>query len=256
MKKFVLALFAIALICAPAAAQKIKSGEDVLKSMHKKYEGKWYKTMTFVQTNTQWAPDGSKSNSTWYEALSLPGKLRVDFDPLNSGNGMMFVDGKQHSFRDGKLANSAARIHDLMVLGFDVYGQPVEKTVAQLKEMGYDLSVVSENSWEGRPVWVVGAKPGDEKSTQFWIDKEHLYFVKLIKPAGPNRDQIQEIRFNKYYKAKGGGWVAPEVIFFVNGNKVFLEEYSDIRIGIDLDENLFDPAKWSEVDKDYWKPGS
>lgn len=253
MKKFVLAIFAIALVCAPAMASKMKTGEDVVKAMHKKYEGKWYKTMTFVQKNTQWGRDGSVTNSVWYEAMSLPGKLRIDIDPIASGNGMMFVGGKQHNFRDGKLANSVDRIHDLMVLGFDVYGQTVEATVSQLKSLNYDLSVVSENSWEGRGVWVVGAKPGDDKSAQFWIDKEHLYFVKMIKPVGPNQDQIQEIRFNKYFKAKGGGWVAPEVVFFVNGNKVFLEEYTEVRTGVELDANLFDPAKWSEVDKGYYK---
>lgn len=253
MKKFCLALVVLAIACVPAMASKIKSGEDVIKAMHKKYDGKWYKTMTFVQKNTQWARDGAVTNTVWYEAMSLPGKLRIDFDPLESGNGMMFLDGKQMNFRDGKLANSTPRVHDLMVLGFDVYGQPVETTLAQLKELDYDLAVVSENSWEGRGVWVVGAKQGDDKSPQFWIDKEHMYFVKLIRPAGPNGDAVQEIRFNKYFKAKGGGWVAPEVVFFVNGNKVFLEEYTEVRTNVELAADLFDPEKWSAVDKNYWK---
>ncbi|REJ75604.1 MAG: hypothetical protein DWQ47_09030 [Acidobacteria bacterium] len=253
MRKTILAVVVIAAACIPAMASKMKSGEDVLQAMHDKYKGKWYKTMTFVQKNTQWAQDGSVTKTVWYEAMSLPGKLRIDFGPLDSGNGMMFVDGKQHTFRGGKLANSAPRVHDLMVLGFDVYGQPVKDSVEQLKSMNYDLSIVSENSWEGRPVWVVGAKKGDERTHQFWIDKEHLYFTKLIKPAGPNGESVQEIQFNKYFKAKGGGWVAPEVVFLVNGNKFFLEEYTEVRTGVDLDMNLFDPAKWADVDKNYYK---
>ena len=254
MKKFCLALVMLAIACVPAMASKITNGEDVVKAMHKKYEGKWYKTMTFVQKNTQWGRDGAVTNSIWYEAMSLPGKLRIDFDPLESGNGMMFLDGNQHNFRDGKLANSTPRVHDLMVLGFDVYGQSVEKTVEQLKSLKYDLSVLSEGSWEGRGVWIVGAKAGDAKSPQFWIDKDRLLFVKLIRPAGPNGDATQEIQFNKYFEAKGGGWVSPEVVFLVNGNKVFLEEYTEVRTGVKLDSNLFDTGKWSEVDKGYWKP--
>lgn len=252
MKKIIIAAFIISLAAVGTFASKIKSGEDVVREMHKKYDGKWYKTLTFIQKNTQWGRDGEVTNSVWYEAMSLPGRLRIDFDPVESGNGMMFVDSKQINFRGGKMANSAARIHDLMVLGFDVYGQPVEKTVAQLKELSYDLSVVSENSWEGRPVWVVGAKAGDSKTHQFWIDKEHLYFVKLIKPAGPQGDAVQEIRFNKYFMS-GGGWVAPEVVFLVNGNKVFLEEYTEVRTNVKLDEALFDPEKWAEADKGYYK---
>lgn len=253
MKKFCLALVVFAIACVPAMASKIKSGEDVVKAMHKKYEGKWYKTMTFVQKNTQWGRDGAVTNTIWYEAMSLPGKLRIDFGPLESGNGMMFIDGNQMNFRDGKLANSTPRVHDLMVLGFDVYGQPVEATLSQLKGLNYDLTVVSEGSWQGRTAWVVGAKAGDSKSPQFWVDKEQMYFVKLIRPAGPNGDQTQEIQFNKYFKVKGGGWVAPEVVFFVNGNKVFLEEYTEVRTGVELADDLFDPEKWALVDKNYWK---
>lgn len=254
MRKLLLSALALAVFAVPAFGAKITNGEELVKAMHKKYSGKWYKTMTFVQKNTQWGRDGAVTNSVWYEAMSLPGKLRIDFDPLESGNGMMFIDGKQLNFNGGKLARTTPRIHDLMVLGFDVYGQPVEKTVAQLKELGYDLSVLSENSWEGRSVWVVGAKAGDEKSAQFWIDKERLYFVKMIKTGGQDGSSVQETRFNKYFKVKGGGWVAPEVVFLVNGNKVFLEEYTDVRTGMDLDEDLFDPAKWAEVDKGYFKP--
>ncbi len=253
MKKVLFLAFLALISFQSAPAAKVENGEDVIRLMHQKYQGKWYKTLTFVQKNTQWARDGSQTNSIWYEAMSLPGKLRIDFDPLDSGNGLMFVDSTQITFRDGKLSNSVPRVHDLMVLGFDVYGQEVAKTISQLKELKYDLSVLSENTWEERPVWVVGATKEDGKSPQFWIDKEHLYFVKLIRPAGPNGEAVQETRFNKYFKVKGGGWVSPEVEFLSNGRRVFLEEYSDVRTDVKLNDALFDPEKWSEVDKTYFK---
>src|SRR4051812_26818764 len=120
------------MIASSVSAAKIKTGEDLIKEMHQKYAGKWYKTLTFVQKNTQYKPDGTTQNSIWYEAMSSPGKLRIDFDPLDKGNGILFADDQQHSFRDGKLARSQPLIHPLMVLGFDVYMQPVEKTISQL----------------------------------------------------------------------------------------------------------------------------
>jgi len=51
----------------------------------------------------------------------------------------------------------------LIVLGFDVYRQPVERTMDQLRQAPrvFDLSVLSEGSWQGRPVWIVGATAGD-----------------------------------------------------------------------------------------------
>lgn len=237
----------------PAMAANIKNGEDLVAAMHKKYAGKWYQTLTFVQKSTQFKPDGTSQVSTWYEAMSVPGRLRVDFAPTDGGNGIMFLDNTQYSFGKGALLRSQPRIHPLLVLGFDVYAQPVEKTVRLLKELNIDLAVLHEDSWQNRPVYVVGAKAGDLAAPQFWIDKKNLYFVRLIEPGGKDKKQIQETQFNKYVKVKGGGWVSPEVVFNVDGKRVFLEEYTDIQTGIKLDEKLFDPQKWAEADKTYFQ---
>ncbi len=116
---------------SPVSGAKIKNGDKVTGAMHKKYSGKWYKTMTFMQKNTIYKPDGTSENSVWYEAMSAPGKLRIDFKPLASGNGLIFPGGMQHNFKDGKLTRSQPLIHPLMALGFDVYVQPFEKTSLQ-----------------------------------------------------------------------------------------------------------------------------
>jgi len=89
----------------------------------------------------------------------------------------------------------------------------------------FDLSIFREDTWQGRPVYVVGAKAGDLHSLQFWIDQKNLYFVRMIRPAGKDGAQTQETQFNKYQKL-GGGWMSPEVIFSVDGKVVTTEEYS------------------------------
>lgn len=243
----------ILMIVSSISAAKIKTGEDLIAAMHKKYDGKWYKTLTFVQKNTQYKPDGSVQNSTWYEAMSAPGKLRIDFDPLESGGGILFMDARQHTFKDGKLANSRPLVHPLMVLGFDVYTQPVEKTVSQLKELKIDLSVLREDVWNGKAVYVVGAKAGDLRSPQFWVDKKNLYFVRMIEPVGKDKDHTQEIQFNKYQAVKSGGWVSPEVVFIVDGKRVYMEEYSDIQTNVSLDDKLFDTQNWMTADRNYFR---
>jgi hypothetical protein len=193
-------LFLLLVIAVPAYAAKIKNGEQLVKAMHDKYAGKWYKTLTFVQKNTEYKPDGTTQNSVWYEAMSAPGNLRIDFDPLESGNGLLFAGGAQHNFKDGKLIRSQPTIHPLMVLAFDVYLQPIEKTVSQLKELKIDLQVLREDTWQGRPVYVVGAKAGDLRSAQFWIDKKNLYLVRMLQPVGRNKERTSETQFNKYQK--------------------------------------------------------
>ena len=100
---------------------------------------------------------------------------------------------------------------------------------------------------------MVGAKQNDLSSPQFWIDKKNLYFVRLIEPRGAGeKKSIQEIQFNKYERLKGG-WVAPEVVFFVDGKRTMLEEYSDVQADIDLSDNLWEPASWMSASRDYYK---
>jgi hypothetical protein len=254
MIKYTAILFLLLITAiVPAYARKIETAEQLVSAMYKKYEGKWYKTLVFAQKTTTFKPDGTTEKGIWYEALSMPGKLRVDYDPLESASGVIYANGVNHTFKDGKLAANRPVDHALLILGFDVYFQPVEKTLEQLKRMKMDLSVMREDKWQNRDVYVVGAKQGDLRSPQFWIDKKNLYFVRLIQPTGREGANIQEIEFNKYQKVKGGGWISPEVVFIVNGKRVFLEEYYGIRTNIALDENLFDPQKWMTVDRNYFQ---
>src|SRR5688572_27555370 len=236
-----LKLFALLILLAvPAFAADMKSGEDVVAAMYKKYAGKWYKNLTFVQKTITHKPDGTDSVEMWYEAMEVPGKLRIDVVPTDKGNGVIFAGGKINSYRDGKLAVSRPFVHPLLVLGFDVYGQPVETTVSQLKSLGIDLSTVHEEKWMGQDVYVVGAKKGDMTVPQFWIDKKNLLFVRLIQLGGKDKKVVQETQFNKYVKAKGG-WVAIEVKFFNDGKPTMTEEYTDVQADVKLTGDLWDP---------------
>ncbi|CAN5368534.1 hypothetical protein BH10ACI1_BH10ACI1_20330 [soil metagenome] len=248
----ILFLFLLIAAAATAVSAKFKTGDELITAMHKKYDGKWYKTLTFVQKNTAYKPDGTTENSTWYEAMNAPGRLRIDFDPLDKRDGAIYADNKQYSFKDGKLADTRPLVHSLLVLGFDVYVQPVETTINQLKELKFDLSVLHEEKWEGKDVYVVGAKQGDLKTAQFWIDKKNLLFVRMIQTVGKNKDHLQEVQFNKYQKVKSGGWVSAEVVFMIDGKRNWMEEYTDMQTNVALDSNLFDPQKWMTVDRKYF----
>lgn len=241
-------LFVLMMFAGTAVATlKVKTTEDLIAAMQKKHAKTWYRTMTFVQKSTTFKPDGTSESEIWYEALSAPGRLRVDVGPSKDGNGFMFANGMQYSFKGGKLVNSKQGINPLLLLGFDIYFQPAAETINHLKQMGYDTSKVREDAWQGRSVYVVGADSGDSRSNQFWIDKKNLYFVRLIETVGKNKDRVQEIQFNKYQKAEGGGWVSPEVVVLLDGKRVFLEEYSEIKTGVKLDDKLFDPQNWTTV---------
>jgi outer membrane lipoprotein-sorting protein len=249
MRYFFLLLATSLLILPAASTAKISNTNELIDAMQKRYGKTWYKTATFVQETTDVQPDGTSKVATWYEAMSVPGSLRIDFTPTKDGNGVLFTDGKIFIFKEGKVENTRAFDHPLLILGFDIYRMPAADVTAKLQAMKFDLAQFREDTWQGRPVYVVGAKAGDLHSPQFWIDQENLYFVRMLRPAGKEGTQTQETQFNKYQKL-GGGWIAPEVIFMVDGKVMTTEKYSDMRADVKLDPKLFDPQFWTTV---HWK---
>jgi hypothetical protein len=217
------------------------NGEELVRAMHDKYAGSWYKTVTFTQKTTK--EDGSVE--TWYEAASIPGKLRIDIAPVDSGNMLLFRADSIYQFRSGAVAAAQPFVHPLMVLGFDVYADPADVTIGKLKNLGFDLATMHETTWQGRPVYVVGAAQGDTTVNQFWVDKDRLLFVRMLQKA--RNGAIVETRFNKYEKL-GGGWISPEVLFMRDGKVLTSEEYTDIKGDVQLPEGLFAPeyrkAQW------------
>src|SRR6476619_1927864 len=242
--------FLIFLLLLPGASYaKISNTNELISAMQKKYGTSWYKTATFVQETTNFQPDGTSKVETWFEAMSVPGNLRIDFTPTSGGNGILFTNGKIFIFKDGKVDATRPFEHPLLILGFDIYRSPASDVTAKLQVLKFDLSQFREDTWKGQPVYVVGAKAGDLHSPQFWIDQKNLYFVRMLRPAGKDGMQTQETQFNKYQKL-GGGWMAPEVIFMVDGKIMTTEEYSDLRADVKLDPKLFDHESWTKV---HWK---
>ncbi len=249
MWQSILLAFLILLVSTQTLAAKITTTEQLVQALQKKYAKSWYQTATFVQKTTNIDKDGNRKVETWYEALAVPGSLRIDFTPVKDGNGILFTNGQIYVFKGGKVDTNRPYVHPLMILGFDMYRLPQADVIEKLRGLKFDLSIFREDTWQGRPVYVVGAKSGDLHSPQFWIDRKNLYFVRMLRPAGKDGAQTQETQFNKYQKL-GGGWMSPEVIFMVDGKIVTTEEYSEMRANVPLDPKLFDPQSFATV---HWR---
>jgi hypothetical protein len=148
----------VVFITGSACAQTVPTTAQLISSMHDRYSTKWYRTLTFEQRSITHKADGTDSTELWHEALLLPGHLRIDIGDRNAGNGMLFVNNRLYIFRDGKQANEREYVHPLLVLGFDVYTQPVDTTLQELKDLHIDLSSLHEETFDGRPMYVVGPR--------------------------------------------------------------------------------------------------
>jgi hypothetical protein len=225
----------------PPRTRALPTGAEIVTRMRQAYDGKWYRTVTFTQATTK--PSGDVE--TWYEAATVPGLLRIDIAPLDSGRALLFRNDSLYQIEHGSVSKVIPFIHPLMTLGFDVYIDPAERTISRLQGLGFDLGKVHEGSWQDRKVWVIGAdSAADTTSKQFWVDQERMLFVRML-DAAPNGKLI-DTRFNGY-QALGGGWIETEVLFLVDGQVRGKEEYSDIKTGMTFEAGLFSPAPWQKA---------
>jgi hypothetical protein len=227
---------------SPASPRPYASGEEVIAAMRARYEGKWYSTLTFKQKTSRLQTNGTWNVQTWDEAIHIPGRLRIDFEPLTAANGVLYARDSQYVVTNGRVQRSAG-VNALLLLGFDVFANPPARTALLLRREGIDLARVHTSTFDGRPMIVVGATVGDLKRKQFWVDAEHLYFVRLLERDPRDSTKMQDIRFVNY-RREGDAWVAPRVEIHADGKLVFYEDYTDIHTNVPLDEALFDPARW------------
>jgi hypothetical protein len=226
-----------------SATQGIRDGAALLWAMHDRYANNWYETLTFEQDSITHNADGTDKTEIWYEALMVPGKLRIDIGGPHSGNGILVADGTLTRFQNNEITASRPFVHMLLVLGFDVYRQAPAVTIAQVQGEHLDLSKLHEDRFEGRPVYVVGANKGDLKSKQFWVEKDRLLFVRLIAPDVREPAKINDTRFGDY-RQLSVGWVAARVDFYIDGKNTFSEVYSNIQANPTLAPAFFDAKQF------------
>jgi hypothetical protein len=145
------------LLLLQVATGQPQSGHDVLARMHDRWQGKWFRTFTFVQRTT--FPD--RPAQTWYETIENPGRLRIDFGPVDSMNSAIIKNDSVYPFKHGQPAGGHPYPNTLGLVLSDVYAQPVAETAAQLERHGVDLSKLRADTLRGQPVWVIGAAAGD-----------------------------------------------------------------------------------------------
>ncbi len=220
-----------------------QSGEAVLSAMHDKYASTWYHTLTFTQKTTLRTPADTMAIETWREKAMVPGKLRIDMERKKGNLTIIFRNDSTYIINADSVARRAGSNY-LLTIGFDVYQQPVDQTASSLRAEKYSMTPVHEDTWEGRPVYVIGAAAGDTTSRQIWIDKDRLLFVRALGPAGgKDSTKTNDTRFENYVEMPGGGWLSERVEFYTDGKLRQQEEYSEAKTNVALDSALFVPSK-------------
>lgn len=219
------------------------TGDVVIRAMHDKYAKQWYHTLTFDQKTTRRTPADTMAIEQWSEIGMFPGYLRIDIPRPKGAVVVIYGPDSMYVVSGDSTLRRAADRNILLIIGFDVYAQSVDRTLSVLHDEHYSTTAVREDTWEGRPVYVIGAAAGDLHSNQLWIDKDRLVFVRGFSAAPNDSTKTDEFRFDNYQPA-GHGWLSETVEVYTDGKLVQREEYSNVHTDTRVDARVFAvPAK-------------
>lgn len=228
------------LVSSIAIAQKEpKTGEGIIRMMYEKHKTNWYPSLCFSQKVFNYRNDSLISTDVWHEAYKTPGNLIIKFSSWESGNGMIFRTDSLYVFSKGEISSKMERLHDLVILGFDVYQQKVETTIIQAERMGYNLNLLEKVALNGNPAWLVG----DSSKLCFWVDVQSLLFLKMKRVSATS---YREVEFAKYEYLDDFP-VATLIKFYDAPGKLnMVEEYFNVRVNCNVDDSIFTPQNFSK----------
>jgi len=227
-----------------APQSKINSSGDLLTAMHDRYADSWYHTLRFSQSNTFYTQSGGEQKSRWVENLSVPGRLRIDFEPLTSKSGLLILNNRVTTFDNGKRVDTRRSIQAILTLTADVYAIPPSVTARRLDSLAINLAKFREDRLDKKRVYVMGGDKDDLESSQVWIDADRLLLVRIIQREKRGDRSIITDTHVGGYKDIDGFPVAHEFVSLRGGKPYFKEEYENVRVNEPIPAAVFDPTKW------------
>jgi outer membrane lipoprotein-sorting protein len=234
---------AIIILCVASSFINPPGSIEILKKIHDRYAGKWYKTFSFNQTTEIYRNDSLKRSETWYENIKFPYDFRIDFGNPDSGNAVIFKNDSSYSFIKSQKAGVRPNDDDLLFLLGGMYFYPFDEVTVKMKSFGYDLDKFHEDIWKGMPVYVIGANKNQDSVNQIWIEKENFSPVRLLKYENNTKE---EALFENHVKLDGG-FTETLVYFYINDKLIQVEKYHDLRANVEIDSAIFDPENFVKL---------
>lgn len=206
-------------------SQTSAKATELVKAMHTKYYQAPCKTYTFTQKNTHYRNDSLVGMSTWYEAIELPDKFRIEFGDRANKNYVLFKNDSSFSYKKGELTKKKSDENILLLLLGGMYYRDLDDVLKRLERAEFNLNKLSEQKWNNEDVYVIGAESNELNTNQIWINKNDFRVLRIIERYSPK--DVMDIRFETH-QPSCKGFIETRVSFHRNGKLEQLEEYLDI----------------------------
>ncbi len=228
MQQFIFSFIMLVFYFSASLAQNKlpATATELIKIMHAKYFHGPCKTYSFSQKNTLYRNDSIVGNSEWHEVIQFPDKFKINFGDELKGNFVVFRNDSALSFKENKLTKMRPDSNTLLLLIGGMYYRNIEDVLKRLNNAGYKLDVVSEQPYNFRMVYIIGARKNDLLSNQIWVDKRTYKILRIIEKM--KSADMMDMRFEGHQK-NCKGFVETKVSFRRNGKLEQVEEYYNIK---------------------------
>jgi hypothetical protein len=224
-------------------ARSPRTGLEVIGWMRRAHPSRELRSLSFHIMTTEYT--GARQVEREARAYAaLPGRLRVDLLPASTRAGYVRNRQRLAVFNRGRRVAISNRVDLATLLAYDVFAQSIDTTIMWLDSANIRYGLLRRDSFDGRPVYVVGAEAGDSTSPQFWVDVQRLRVVRVIQRDTKNR--VADARFGDYTELLDVP-VPQRIVLYVDGDLVQEQRIGNLAANPTLPARAFDLAVWRRV---------
>lgn len=225
----------------------IDSTSSLITHIKTQKEKNHLRAFTFVQETIHYNDQGEpKDTTTWYEAIRYPKDFRIDFGDPEKGNANVNRNDSIYVFRGNKLVHKGPEIQEFLILEGGLHYYSAEETIYRLQKLGIDTETFTKSTYQGKPVFIIGAKEGEHSKPQIWLDAKELHAIRRFNMG--KKGELYEVRYDNYQDFDGHR-IETWIEFWLDGKLIQTERYNQIDIAPNLSDADFDPSKFGSI---YW----
>lgn len=199
--------------------------------------------LTVHQTLTLYHPDGRHPQSTAEQRLYIkaPGRQRLE-QIVEGQREVRLSVGDRTWVRRGEGA--------VVEAPFEERGRPhlvvpfrraAGDLLAEWAGLGVRTDLAAPARFRGRPVTVIGARPGDLAVPAVWLDPEYGVVRVVTRERRPRGETVLDLTLDEHRPLLGGAFYPYRQEFFADGRLLFVVIVREVAVNTGLADVLFDP---------------
>jgi hypothetical protein len=199
--------------------------------------------LTVRQTLTLYHPDGRHPRSTAEQRLYIKAPRRQRLEQTIDGQReVRLAVGDRTWVRraDGAVVEAPPEERAPTHLSAP-FRRRADDLLVEWAALGVRTDLAAPARFRGRPVTVIGARPGDLSVPAVWLDPEYGVVRVVTRERRPHGGTVLDLTFGEHRPLVGGAFYPYRQELFADGRLLFVVIVREVAVNTGLADALFDP---------------